>query len=109
MAHGHTDHDHIARTRNTARFFTESRHIAWVLLLGTLAWGLFGYWRMPQRKDPDIPVRMALVLVPWPGIRAEKVEQLGTRRIEEKIRENAQDEKLQANTRAGLGAGQLTV
>ena len=109
MAHGHSDHHLIARTHNTARFFTESRHIAWVLLLGTLVWGLFGYWRMPQRKDPDIPIRMALVLVPWPGISAEKIEQLVTRRIEDKIGENAKIEKLESNTRAGLAAIYVTL
>jgi multidrug efflux pump subunit AcrB len=108
-AHGRSDQDIVAHTRNTARFFTEFRHIAWVLLLGTLVWGLFGYWRMPQRKDPDVPIRMALVLVPWPGISAEKVEQLVTRRIEDKIGENARIEKLESNTRAGLAAVYLTL
>ena len=109
MAHGHSDQEIIARTHNTARFFTESRHIAWVLLLTTLVWGLYGYWRMPQRKDPDIPIRMALVMVPWPGIEAEKIEQLVTRRIEEKIGENARVEKIESNTRTGLTAIYITL
>ena len=109
MAHGHTDQDIIARTHNTARFFTESRHIAWVLLVATMVWGVYGYWKMPQRKDPDIPIRMALVLVPWPGIEAEKIEQLVTRRIEEKIGENAHVEKIESNTRTGLTAVYITL
>jgi hypothetical protein len=109
VAHGHSDDEIVARTHNTARFFTESRHIAWVLLLTTLVWGLYGYWRMPQRKDPDIPIRMALVLVPWPGIEAEKIEQLVTRRIEEKIGENARVEKIESNTRTGLTAIYITL
>ena len=100
MSHGHTDQEIVARTHNTARFFTESRHISWVLLVATLAWGVFGYLRMPQRKDPDIPIRMALVLVPWPGISAEKIEQLVTRRIEEKIGENARVEKISGSRRS---------
>jgi multidrug efflux pump subunit AcrB len=108
--HAHrTDQEQIAHTNNTARFFTESRHIAWVLLVGTIAWGIYGYWHMPQRKDPDVPIRMALVLVPWPGIGAEKIEQLVTRRIEEKIGENASVEKLESNTRAGLAAIYVTL
>ena len=109
MAHGHTDDEIVARTHNTARFFTESRHIAWVLLLATMVWGVYGYWRMPQRKDPDIPIRMALVLVPWPGIEAEKIEQLVTRRVEEKIGENARVEKIESNTRTGLTAIYITL
>ena len=109
MAHGQTDSDRVAHTHNTARFFTETRHVAWVLLVATLVWGVYGYWRMPQRKDPDIPVRLALVLVPWPGASAEKIEQLVTRRIEEKIAENAKVEKLESNTRTGLAAVYITL
>ena len=29
---------------------------------------------MPQRKDPDIPVRIALVITAWPGMDAERIE-----------------------------------
>ena len=80
-AHHVSDHDIVERTHNTARFFTESRHIAWVLLVATLIWGVFGYWRMPQRKDPDIQIRQALALVSWPGAGAERIEQLVTRKV----------------------------
>ena len=66
MAH-RADADLIAHSRNTARFFTETRHISWVLLIATVAWGVYGYLKMPQRKDPDIPVRVAVALCAWPG------------------------------------------
>jgi len=59
MAHK-TDAEMIQHTRNTARFFVENRQIAWVLLITTVTWGWFGYHSMPQRKDPDIPVRVAV-------------------------------------------------
>jgi hypothetical protein len=85
MSHGHSDSEIIARTHNTARFFTEWRHIAWVLLVANIAWGVYGYWKMPQRKDPEIPVRQALVLVHWPGAGAERIEQLVTRRSKKKL------------------------
>ncbi|HKB12930.1 MAG TPA: efflux RND transporter permease subunit [Vicinamibacterales bacterium] len=109
MSHGRTDQDIVAHTHNTARFFTEWRHISWVLLAGTVAWGVFGYRNMPQRKDPDIPVRQALALVPWPGASAEKIEQLVTRRVEEKIAENARVDKIESNTRTGLTAVFITL
>jgi len=88
MAH-RTDADIIEKTHNTARFFVEHRHIAWVLLIGTVLWGWYGYNSMPQRKDPDIPVRVAVALTRWPGVKAQEVEQLVTRPIEEKIAENS--------------------
>ena len=43
---------------------------------------------MPQRKDPDIPVRIATAVCSWPGARTEQVEQLVTRRIEEAVAQN---------------------
>src|SRR5262245_66249180 len=109
MSHGHTDQEMVARTHNTARFFTETRHISWVLLIGTMIWGVYGYLRMPQRKDPDIPIRQAAALVPWPGTAAERIEQLVTRKVEEKIGENAKVEKIESNTRTGLTAIFITL
>jgi multidrug efflux pump subunit AcrB len=109
MSHGRTDQDIVAHTHNTARFFTEWRHISWVLLVGTVAWGIFGYRHMPQRKDPDIPIRQALALVPWPGASTEKIEQLVTRRVEEKVAENARVDKIESNTRTGLTAIFITL
>lgn len=92
----------LLATRNTARFFTEARHISWVLLVFTLLWGAYAYFAMPQRKDPEIPVRVALVLCPWPGASAEQVEQLLTRRLEEKIAENTKVEKIESTSRGNL-------
>jgi multidrug efflux pump subunit AcrB len=99
----------IERTHNTARYFTETRHVAWVVLLGTLLWGVYGYFNMPQRKDPDIPIRQALALVPWPGATAEKIEALVTRRVEEKIAENVKVEKIESSTRTGVTAVYITL
>src|SRR5215475_3424031 len=88
MAHK-SDAEMIEKGRNTARFLVEHRQIAAVLLIGTLLWGWYGYNSMPQRKDPDIPVRVAVAITPWPGVQAQEVEQLVTRPIEEKIAENS--------------------
>jgi multidrug efflux pump subunit AcrB len=78
-----TDQEIIERTHNLPRFFVEHPHISWMLLVGVLVWGWFGYKSMPQRKDPDIPVRVALATCPWPGATAPQVEQFITRRIED--------------------------
>ena len=86
MAH-RADADIIATTHNTARFFTENRQISWVALLLVIAWGIYGYGKMPKRKDPDIPVKEAQVICAWPGVSADRVEQLVTRKIEEKLAE----------------------
>ncbi|MEW6348906.1 MAG: efflux RND transporter permease subunit [Thermodesulfobacteriota bacterium] len=97
-----SDEQLIADTQNTARFSVENRHISWVLLFLTLAWGVFGYLSMPQRKDPVIPVRIALAMCQWPGVKAEKIEELITRKIESKIAENEKVDRVESVTRTGL-------
>src|ERR1700751_5069008 len=85
-------------SRNVARFFVNNRQIAWVALFATLAWGVFGYMNMPKRKDPDIPVRIALAITPWPGISADKVEQLVTRKVEQAVTANSKVERVESTT-----------
>ncbi len=90
MAHKHkSDAELVQSTHNTARFFTEHRQVALVLLIATFAWGLYGYLSMPKRKDPNIPVRVALAQCRWPGATAEQVEQLVTRPIEQTVAGNS--------------------
>lgn len=101
MSHEKSDSWHIQHTHNTARFFTEHRHVSWVVLFGTVLWGIYGYNAMPQRKDPDIPVGVALALCDWPGASAEHIEELITRRVEEKMAENVWVETIESTSRVG--------
>ena len=105
MAHK-GDAELIEKGSNTARFFVEHRQIAWILLIGTVLWGWYGYNSMPQRKDPDIPVRVAVATTPWPGVQAQQVEQLVTRPIEEKIAENS---SIHPGTAADYGIRSITL
>src|SRR5262249_51999875 len=83
-----SDAELIEHVHNTSRFFVENRQIGWASLLAVLAWGVYGYISMPQRKDPDIPVRVAVASCQWPGADAQQVEQLITRPIEQAIGQN---------------------
>lgn len=87
MAHK-SDKEIIQHTHNTARFFVEHRQVAIVLLLGTFFWGWYGFSKMSKRKDPVIPVRVAVANCKWPGATAEEVEQLITRPIEQAMAQN---------------------
>src|SRR6266699_2673469 len=87
MAHS-GDQDRIEKTRNVPRFFVENPQVSWVLLVGLLVWGWFGYHSMPQRKDPDIPVRVTVASCSWPGATAQQLEQFVTRPIEDAVAEN---------------------
>ena len=79
----------LSNRRNVPRFFVEHPHISWMLLAGVLIWGYFGYTSMPQRKDPDIPVRLGVAACPWPGATAPQVDSLlpvALRRSRQRIR-----------------------
>lgn len=102
MSHGKSDQELINGKHNTARFFVEKRQVAWVLLILTCVWGVYGYVSMPQRKDPEVQVRTAVALVPWPGASAEKVEQLVTKKVEEQMAANAKVTKIESISRTGL-------
>src|ERR1700684_3137056 len=83
-----SENEYIAQTHNTARFFTEHRQVAFVLLIAVALWGWYGYQHMPKRKDPQIPIRVAVPSTPWPGATAEEVEQLVSRPIEQTVAQN---------------------
>ena len=55
------------------------RHVAWVLLIATILWGVYAYERMPKRKDPLIATRFAVAVCSWPGASSERIEELSRR------------------------------
>jgi len=79
----------LTEKHNTARYFTENRHISWILLIAVLIWGAYGYLSMPKAKDPVIQVRVATAITSWPGTDASTIEQLITRPVEEKIAQSS--------------------
>lgn len=107
--HHRSDAEIIAKTHNTSRFFVENPQISWVLLIGTVAWGIYGYLSMPQRKDPDIPARQAVVITNWPGASAEKVEQLVTQTIEQTVASNSNIARIESISRANVSYVTLTL
>jgi multidrug efflux pump subunit AcrB len=98
--------EYIADTHNTARFFVEYRQVGFVLLIIVLLWGWYGYMRMPKRKDPQIPVRVAVASTPWPGATAEEVEQLVSRPVEQTL---AQNPHIKAPTPSDFGIRSISL
>jgi multidrug efflux pump subunit AcrB len=95
--------------KNTAKFFTETRQLSWVLLIFTLLWGVYAYYAMPKRKDPEVKVRKALALCVWPGASAEEVEQQVTRKIEEKMAQNSRVETIESVSRSNISVVYLAL
>src|ERR1700731_1675991 len=105
MAHK-SDQERIEQTKNVPRFFVEHPQVSWVLLFGVLVWGWFGYKSMPQRKDPNIPVRVGVASCSWPGATSQQVEQLITRPIEDTV---AQNKTIHAGTPADYGVRSISL
>src|ERR1700688_1557334 len=105
MAHK-SDQERIGQTKNVPRFFVEHPQVSWVLLAGVLIWGWFGYKSMPQRKDPNIPVRVGVASCSWPGATSQQVEQLITRPIEDTV---AQNKTIHAGTPADYGVRSISL
>jgi len=104
-----TDEQHIQSTHNASRFFVEHRSIAWLLMLLTLAWGVFAYFKMPQRKDPKTPVREALVVAEWPGATTNQVEEQLTKRIEAVVSQNPMVTEIRSASRPGMSSVNLVL
>src|SRR6188768_2386213 len=71
-------------------------------MISVLIWGVYAYLMMPQRQDPIIPVVTGVILTPYPGAEAEKVEQEVTRKIERKVSENPAVEHVKSISRPGI-------
>ncbi len=87
---------------NISQFFVTKRPIAWTAMISVLVWGIYAYTMMPQRQDPIIPVVTGVIITPYPGAEAEKVEQEVTRKIERKVAENPAVEHVKSISRPGI-------
>src|SRR5580658_7458525 len=99
----------IRKQKNTARFFVENRQISWVMLLGTVVWGVWGYMTMPKRKDPEFPTLVTAIVTPWPGVTADKIEQQVTRKIEQKVSENLRVKRTESISQSNLSIVYVTL
>ena len=102
MEHSQSNNEQLQTKRNISRFFVEHRHISWVMLIAVCVWGIYSYRSMPQRKDPDTPVKTAVAITVWPGASAEKIEQLVAKKVEQQIAQNSQVDKIRSISRTNL-------
>lgn len=85
-----------------AQFFVEHREVGWMALVAVLVWGALSYRTLPQQEDPNIPERRALLVTRFPGADPRKVEELVTKKLEEKIDELDSIEEIKSQSRAGV-------
>lgn len=94
---------------NLARVFAEKPQIGWVAMVGVLIWGGVSYVKMPQRKDPEIKIKTAVISTVWPGASAEDVEQLVTRPLEQLAGQVSRVDVITSTSRAGRSTVFITL
>lgn len=72
------------------------------LAVAAMAFGVYSYFTLPAREDPEILVRDAVIQTAHPGLEAEEIEQLVTKPIEEALLTVAELEEITSESRDGL-------
>ncbi|MCP4676719.1 MAG: efflux RND transporter permease subunit [Deltaproteobacteria bacterium] len=76
-----------------------------VIILVTVffvVWGIYSYFNISRREDPEIKIAAAMVITIYPGASAEKVEEQVTRKLEEEIEEMDKIHKISSTTRENI-------
>lgn len=91
------------------RFATENRAFVVAVVLLCLLLGPLSLATHPSREDPRITIREASVVAVFPGMAAERIENLITSKLEEKIREMPEVDSIASISSNGQSLVKLTV
>jgi len=83
-------------------FALKRNRLTLVLLFVIVLGGIFAYLSLPRSEDPDFTIRTALVMTYFPGASPERVEQLVTDKIEQKIQELPELDHVTSESRTGV-------
>ncbi len=83
------------------RFALGNDRLVLVIALLIAIVGPLSYGSHPSREDPKITIRTAVVTAQFPGMAPNRIEDLITRKIEEKVREIPEVEHIEATARTG--------
>ncbi len=87
---------------NVTRAAIERNRITLVLVASALLGGLMAYLGLPRAEDPGFPIRSALVITQFPGASPQRVEELVSDPLEEKIREVPELDSVVSKSKTGL-------
>ena len=68
---------------NLSSWSIRYRPIVLTLVALLMAWGTVAFLTMPRREDPEFTIRECAVTTSWPGVPAQRVEELITDKLEE--------------------------
>ncbi|CAA0122198.1 Cobalt-zinc-cadmium resistance protein CzcA [BD1-7 clade bacterium] len=84
------------------RQFVENGRLQALLIALLVVSGLSALSAIPRAEDPHIIGRVAMIITPFPGASAERVEALVTEKLENKLRELPSIEHITSTSREGI-------
>ncbi|MES9926357.1 MAG: efflux RND transporter permease subunit [Candidatus Thiodiazotropha endolucinida] len=86
---------------NLSRFALDNSRVISLFALFIIAAGIILYQGYPKQEDPTITIREAVVTASFPGMSPKRVEDLLTRKLEEKIREIPEVDDIISESKTG--------
>ena len=72
---------------NITQIALNNNRTVWVVVIGLFVAGIISFLNLPKQQDPGFTIRAAVVTTQFAGASPERIEQLITKKIEEKIQE----------------------
>ena len=85
-----------------AKFTIGHARFSGLLIATVLIGGLAVYGTQPRQEDPEITLRSAQVVTMFPGLSPERIEQLITRPVEDKIKELSEIDDIKSISMTGM-------
>jgi multidrug efflux pump subunit AcrB len=82
--------------------FTRNRHLLVLTIVMILVAGTSALLSLPRIEDPRITTRNAIIVTPFPGASAARVEALVTKKIEDRLRELSEIKTIESTSRSGI-------
>lgn len=86
---------------NITKIALDNGRMTWVLLVLVIFLGVSVYSDFPSREDPSIRINRSLIITQFPGLPPEQVENLISKKIEERLREIGEIEFINSTSTTG--------
>lgn len=103
------DTDTSTRRGALARVAIEKPVLTWLVILGCLFGGLWGFDTVGRLEDPAFTIKESIVFTPYPGASSEEVEREVTERLETAIQQMSQLKEVRSESSPGMSEIRVVV
>ncbi|SLN44125.1 Cobalt-zinc-cadmium resistance protein CzcA [Roseovarius albus] len=87
---------------NIARFSIDKPLITWLIMLGCLLGGIWGFFSLGRLEDPAFTIKTAVVITQYPGASAEQVAEEISEPLESEIQKMGEVDEIRSMNQPGL-------